>query len=1172
MSTPAEIIAARVNGTYVEPEEIPVVAATKVTKASPPPTLADDLAFPTLGGSKKSVAQTATTWGPEMVAPVAAPRATPRNGATPKLSTIQDAFSLEVDDQIQAPRLEFNKILTEIKLETLTLIESSTLSLKRTFLISGKPENVKLAKRLVIKKLTKPVVVQFAVPIKIRRKIIGQGGKTLRPIIELNSVKIDIANYDGPEDESDDVFAHTVAVTIEGDVEGCKRAKAQIMAIVNEETKNMAAKVEVHESVKPFAVHVLAPTVAAYPGLDFNIPSYSLLSSKISIIGDREQVIAAKLSAEAALAGFIPKISVAQVPIPQVKHQFLPIDLILNEDQVFIKLPTGSEGQVLFIGEKHRLAGAQEKARQQTSQYKVEVLDMSRAHGGNLNHVKAVAALLRTNGTFATIGSENDVKVSAPSNKQLSLDISLIPIEIVAKNDQHDAMKKTRTQIVSTVNQITPAHAKVVTDIDAFLTHKVQGEIKQAAANNNVQVVVLGGHVYLFATENALDDDFSDSSDISARLEAVDAALEQLRQQQQQLDTVVVEVPLADHQHIRGPNQTTLNLILLAVDNDVDVKLGTPHGDAISIHGFKSDVATIKKHIETVVADAKEHGNQYTAVVTVPSAVVPRVIGRQGANLNAIRDEFGVKLDVPQPDASSDKVDIEIVGIKRNVEAAKAKLASLAKRLADETISKIKIESKYHRRMIGPNLVYLNRLQDKYNVRIQFPRVLGETSPDGPKKDEVVIKGPSKGVAKCEEELKELYAFERENGFTETLQIPTAAIARVIGRAGETIKDIADGTGVEYRFKRDKLAEEGLGYAEVELTGSKLALKEAKAKIQEIVDDVENFITVSIDVDPKYHRDLIGPSGQTMRDILTHAGADDLPRNKKYYQLLSIPNEGSGSTSVTSAGDKAIVNKVIERVQKIIAEREALVTEEVELSKEKHKLIVGPGGSIRHAIQDETGAVIDIPRPSDPSPLIKISGLPEKVAAAKAKIAELTKDDWNVELAVPAQFHHLVSERGAVFKNLQNKYGVEVVHGSSTRKASTLSKTAIPAAPEAAYPTDDVATLFSIIAGLAASDDDTTIPWRLKGSDDATAKAAEYLKSRLALAEAADHDGWFYAQNPSVFSKIIGPGGSRVSDIRQQTGTFITIPRANDKNANFVHLRGTKENLAKAQLEFTKLV
>lgn len=1181
MSTPAEIIAARVNGTYVEKEEPAYIEPeqSRKAKSTPPPLISDDLAFPTLGGGKRLVASSAaTSWGPQMKAPAVAPapvKARPANGNTPKLSTIQDAFSLDVDDQIQVARPEFIRILTQIKTETQTSIESLISSLKRTFLISGKPENVKLAKRLVIRKLTKPVQIQFTVPAKLRSRIIGQGGKNLRPIVAQNQVKIDVANYEGDDDDEDDedVFSKTIPIVIEGDAEGAKRAKAQILAIVTEETKNLAAKLAIDELVKPFAQFVLNPVVESYPDLDFSIPTHKQNSSRLSIVGDREQVLAAKEAAQRALDAFAPKITTTRVPIPQVKHQFLPIDQILDEDQVFIKLPGPEETDVQFIGEKSRIAAAQEKARKTTLQYKVEVLDMLRAHGGNLNHVKAVASLLSTNGRFNQIASEQNVKISVPSKRDLAKDILLIPIEIIAKNDQQDEVKRARSQIVATVNQITPAYCKHINDINSFLIPRVEAELAEASKSNNVKVIVLGDNVFLFANTDDLDDDFVDAEDIARQLDAVDAALSDLRKSQADLHTAVIDVPLADHEHVRGPRSTTLNLILLGVDNDVRVTMGAPHDDAISILGFKNDVEVIRKQIELAVADAKEHGNLYLTLVSIPSQVVLRFIGKQGANLNQLRDEFGIKIDVPERDDNSDKVDVELTGIKRNVEAAKQKVTQLAKKLADETISRIKIEQKYHRRMIGSNGIYINRLQDKYNVQINFPRASnGNATPDGVKADEVVIKGPSKGVAKAEEELLELYAFEKENGFTETLKIPGSAVARVIGKGGEVIRDISDGTGVEYKFKRDKEAEEASGYAELELTGSKLALKEAKAKIQEIIDEVENFVQESFDVDPKYHRDLIGPNGLVMRDILTRAGAGDMPRNRKYYQLLTIPNEGLGELSVTSAGDKEIVQKVMKIVKEIVAEREALVTEEYELPKEKHKLIVGPGGSIRHAIQDETGANIEIPRPNDPSLVLKLLGTPEKIAAAKAKIEELTKDDWNVEVPVPAKYHHLVSERGAVFKQLQNKLGVDVVHGPHTRKASNLSKTPIPAAPEEAFPTGDLSTQFVIVPAAAREDDDAVIPWRLKGSEEATAKAAEQIKARLALAEAADHEGWFYAQNPSVFSKIIGPGGSRVSDIRNQTGTFITIPRQLDKNGNLVYLVGTKDNLTKAQEAITKLV
>lgn len=57
-------------------------------------------------------------------APVQAPRQT--NGLKSKVSTIQEAFSLDVEDQLNVARPEFIKILTFVKQETKTNIECTT--------------------------------------------------------------------------------------------------------------------------------------------------------------------------------------------------------------------------------------------------------------------------------------------------------------------------------------------------------------------------------------------------------------------------------------------------------------------------------------------------------------------------------------------------------------------------------------------------------------------------------------------------------------------------------------------------------------------------------------------------------------------------------------------------------------------------------------------------------------------------------------------------------------------------------------------------------------------------------------------------------------------------------------------------------------------------------------
>ncbi|KAK6197574.1 vigilin [Scheffersomyces amazonensis] len=1236
MPTPAEIIAARHNNenlpvssntnedSYFSDNEVVGNESTTSTKASTPtPSLADESAFPALGGGKKS-SGTATpvvgSWGPSMKAPVtpvkaASPalksKSTNTSGSTngasgkPKLSNIQEAFSLDAEDQIKIDNKDFFKILTSIKTETNTTIECTTSqhTKKRTYLITGKPEDVSQAKRLVIKQLTKPVKSTFTVPAKLRSRIIGPQGKTLKPIIQANEVRIDIGNLDevevedevedeeDEEEDEDDLFSKTIKITIEGDAEGCKRAKSQILAIVKEETKNLTAKIKVSDIVKPFAIGQLKSIVEKYNTLDISIPEYKSSGNNILVYGERELTIQAKQEIKTSLESLSEKIIVEEVAIPVIKHQFLPIDKILEEDNVLIKLPIEPETNVKFIGEKKKITQAKEKARQTSSQFKVEILDMSKAHKGNLKHVKAVAAFLDKNGTFKTISNENDLVVKVPEIKTLSDDeVSSIPIEIVSKNGEPEKTLKARKSIVQVVNKITPDQTKVIEDIDEFLLAKVPETINEIAKINNVDYVILGKTITLFGEEKAETDDFDfvETTDTSIGLSKVDEALNKLRELSSTLESVVLSVPSKDQADISGPKGTTLKSILNSVEpNSVVVKLhsnGTGKSDnEILIHGVKSEVGKVKKDIESVLADVKEHGNAYSSVIEVPTHVLSRLIGKAGANLNALRDEHGVKIDVSDDGKPEDnnkdknaKTNLSIVGIKRNVEESKAKIIQLAKRWADETTSRLKIENQYHRKLIGQSGVYINRLQDKYNVKIRFPSAGTSTptdnnSSDSPKhKDEVTIRGASKNVAKAEEELLDLYNYEKENGFQQTIKIPIKAIARVIGKAGETINDIAADTGIEYQFKRDNESEEKTGFAEVELTGSRTALKQANKKIQEIIEEIENFISVTINVDPKYHRDLIGQGGSVMKQIIAKAGGDDLPRNR-YFRLLNIPNEGTGSDEVTSQGDKSIVDKIVAEVKRIVAQKESEVSEEFELLKEKHRLIVGSNGHIRHSLQDEFGVSIDIPRPNDESSIIKLSGLPENIEKVKAKITELTKDDWNESIDIPSKYHSLVSERGAIFKKLKTDYNVDVQHGLFTRQAAKLSNSSIPTPPESAIPTDDnITTLFTIVNSEEESNgekEESLIPWRLKGSTEDTAKAAKLIEQRLENAKAANATGWYYSKNPSTFSKVVGPQGSKISQIRNKTNTFITVPRAQDKNSNFIYLIGTEENLNAAKKE-----
>lgn len=1170
--TPAEIIAARVNG-LDESDSEDSRSFDDDTTITSVPSITDDTAFPTLGGKRANVSP--NNWvrnGAIASSPVTPPSSSPgvgsagSTGAAPrsykiKSSTIQEAFSLDGEDQVNVTRPEFIKILTAIKSDTKTNIECtvSQLTQKRMFLISGRPEDVKLAKRLVIKKLTKSVNVKFSVPSKLRSRIIGAQGKNIKPIISEYDVRIDVGNEETVQsDNTDDIFSKTIQVNIDGDFESCQIAKAKILDIVKQETKDALVKLPVDGLVKPFAAKFLEPLIEQYSTLEIIVPEKES-KADIYISGDRELVLQARDDIQLALENSIKKIYTEEVAIPKLKHQFLPIDKILNEDNVLIQLPVEPDTKVKFIGERANINRAKEKARTTTSQFKVEVLDMSKAHKGNLNHVKAVAEYLNNIGFFDDLRQTHNVVVKSPRKKDLEEATDSIPIEIIYNHSDtyDDVVKVVKKEIVAKVNSLTPESVKSINDIDSFLIVRVPSIIDELAQSLGVSVVILNSNITLFFEKQVETDDFVEDS-TSDDFNKINESLNDLRDLKSSLGSESLTVDSSELTFIKA----SLNSIVSELEpNSVIIDVN----DTIQIHGIKSQVHIAKQLIESIIKDGKEFGISYTSAVNVPTSVLSRLIGKKGTFLNSLRDEFNVKLDVIEDENSKSKSEISIVGPKRNVDLCKQKITSLSKRWADETTESMKIERQYHRRIVGPNGIYVNRLQDKYGVRIQFPSLSDKTS------NEITIRGPSKSVAGAKGELKELYDFERENGFVETIKIPIKAISRVIGKNGETINGISDSCGIEYRFIRDDAKEQESGFAEVTLTGSKSGLKDVVFRIKEIIKEVEEFVAIEIEVDPKYHRELVGSNSSKLREIISKAGGDDASLGSKYNRLLSIPREDSGSKIVKSQGPKPIVNKIIEQINEFIAIKEASKSEDIEIPKDKHRFVIGPGGSVRRSLEHEFSVTMTIPKQDQDSNIIKLYGLPENVESLKQKLIELTKDDWNDSIDIPVVYHNLVSERGTIFGLLKTQYQVTVTHGKLSRKAAKLNKSSIPLPPDDLLPADGESRKF-IVTNLSRPNPNEVIPWYLKGKKTKTTQVRELLVNRLQLAQKADFNAWLFCAKSSDFSKLIGFQGSVIKDLRTQSQAFITVPGPHEENPNFAYLVGTKDSLDVAESLIKKLI
>jgi head-tail adaptor len=183
---------------------------------------------------------------------------------------------------------------------------------------------------------------------------------------------------------------------------------------------------------------------------------------------------------------------------------------------------------------------------------------------------------------------------------------------------------------------------------------------------------------------------------------------------------------------------------------------------------------------------------------------------------------------------------------------------------ADETTITVPMPAELHRgALIGKQGVYVQKLEAKYDVRINFPDAKGgsDDASDRASSDGIVIRGSKKGAESAKKEIVELIAYEKEHGNTTRLQISSKALPRVLGRGGARIREIGEDTGAVIDVERGD-GEASTSTVSLRLRGTKTAITAAEKVILEIVKEADDEVVIEIPVERSLHVSLIGKGGQ----------------------------------------------------------------------------------------------------------------------------------------------------------------------------------------------------------------------------------------------------------------------------------------------------------------------
>lgn len=292
-------------------------------------------------------------------------------------------------------------------------------------------------------------------------------------------------------------------------------------------------------------------------------------------------------------------------------------------------------------------------------------------------------------------------------------------------------------------------------------------------------------------------------------------------------------------------------------------------------------------------------------------------------------------------------------------------------------------------------------------------------------------------------------------------------------------------------------------------------------------------------------------------------GSDD---RRELARTIQFPKQETDGNSIKVEGRTDVVQKIIERIQEIVAERESQVTEMVEVPIDQHRSLIGRGGETKRQLESQLGVAIDVPRQGDGKTGVKVTGRPENVAKAKEHIGGLIKQQQGETIQVPRSLHHSVSNGGQFFRQLRNNHQVTVDHAGQPLppKPDTATRANDGALPLITDDADAAADAHSWKVVKIAGGEDGDIPWVLRGSAENVGKAKDLIQKALDQAKKNDATGYLVLPDPSTYRHVIGPSGSKVNAIRKQSNCKIQVPRDQAKD-EAIEIVGSQEGVELAK-------
>uniref|UniRef100_A0A8C3WNM8 Vigilin n=1 Tax=Catagonus wagneri TaxID=51154 RepID=A0A8C3WNM8_9CETA len=570
--------------------------------------------------------------------------------------------------------------------------------------------------------------------------------------------------------------------------------------------------------------------------------------------------------------------------------------------------------------------------------------------------------------------------------------------------------------------------------------------------------------------------------------------------------------------------------------------------DIVQLRGPKNEVEKCTKYMQKMVADLVE--NSYSISVPIFKQFHKNIIGKGGANIKKIREESNTKIDLPAENSNSET--IVITGKRANCEAARSRILSIQKDLANIAEVEVAIPARLHNSLIGTKGRLIRAIMEECGgVHIHFPV-------EGSGSDTVVIRGPSSDVEKARKQLLHLAEEKQTKSFTVDIRAKPEYHKFLIGKGGGKIRKVRDSTGARIIFPTAEDKDQDL----ITIIGKEDAVREARRELEALIQSLDNVVEDCMLVDPRHHRHFVIRRGQVLREIAEEYGG----------VMVSFPRSGTQSDRVTLKGAKDCVEAAKKRIQEIIEDLEAQVTIECAIPQKFHRSVMGPKGSRIQQITRDHNVQIKFPdREENPahstepavqengddagegrdgkeaepgSPrrcdIITISGRKEKCEAAKEALEALVP--VTIEVEVPFDLHrYVIGQKGSGIRKMMDEFEVNIHVPAPELQSDAIAITGLAANADRAK-----AGLLERVRELQAEQED---------------RALRSFKLSVAV-------------DPKYHPKIIGRKGAVITQIRLEHDVNIQFPDKDDGNQpqDQITITGYEKNTEAARDAILKIV